>query len=47
MAPTSNWGMTYQIDEKHLTNFTEYFVGAGSPACYCLNNHFLLRDRKL
>jgi len=27
MAPNNNWGMTYQTNEKHLTNLREYFVG--------------------
>jgi hypothetical protein len=30
--------MTYQTDEKHLTNSTEYFAGAVKVTCYCLNN---------
>jgi len=27
LAPTNNRGMTYQTDEKHITNLQEYFVG--------------------
>jgi hypothetical protein len=27
LAPNNNRGMTYQIDEKHLTNSGKYFVG--------------------
>jgi hypothetical protein len=27
MAPNSNRGVTYQTDEKHLTNSVKYFVG--------------------
>ena len=31
----------YQTDEKHLTNLTEYIVGAVKQACYSLNTNFL------
>ena len=34
--------MTYQTDEKHLTNFPEYFIGAVKLACYSLGTHLLL-----
>jgi hypothetical protein len=34
--------MTYQINEKHLTNVREYFVGVDKIAIYCYNNRFLL-----
>jgi hypothetical protein len=27
MVPTNNRGMTYQNDEKHLTNLTKSFLG--------------------
>jgi len=27
LAPNNNMGMTYQTDEKHLTNSGKYFVG--------------------
>jgi len=27
LAPKNNRGMTYQTDEKHLTNSGKYFVG--------------------
>jgi hypothetical protein len=29
LAPNNNRGMTYQTEEKHLTNLLEYFVGGG------------------
>ena len=35
--------MTYQIDEKHLTIFPEYFFGVVKLACYSLNTRLLLR----
>jgi len=35
--------MTYQTNEKRLTNFLDYFVGVVKLATYCCNNHFLLR----
>ena len=35
--------MTYQTDEKHLTNLLEYFVGVIIIAFYCKINRFLLR----
>jgi len=34
LAPTKNRGVTYQTDEKHLTNLREYFVGMVKLACY-------------
>jgi hypothetical protein len=37
MAPNNNRGMTYQNDEKHLTNLIEYFVGGVNVAFNCLN----------
>jgi hypothetical protein len=44
VAPNNNRGMTYnQTDEKHLTNFREYFVGVVKLACYSLNTCLLLR----
>ena len=43
MAPNNNRGMTYQTDEKNLTNLTEYFfVGVVKLAFTRLNNPFLL-----
>ena len=43
MAPNNNRGMTYQTDDKHLTNLKEYFVGGGGDIAFnCLNNCFLL-----
>jgi hypothetical protein len=42
MDPNNNNGITYQTDEKHLTNSTEYFVGAIKLAWYRLNTCFLL-----
>ena len=42
LAPNNNKGMTYQTDEKHLTNLTKYFVGAVKLASYCLNTRLLL-----
>ena len=27
LAPNNNRGVTYQTDEKHLNNMSEYFVG--------------------
>jgi hypothetical protein len=43
LAPNNNRGMTYQTDEKHLTNLLEYFVGVIIIAFYCKINRFLLR----
>ena len=43
LAPNNNRGMTYQTDEKHLTNLREYFVGVVKLACYSLNTRLLLR----
>ena len=37
------WGVTYQTDEKHLTNLMEYLVGVVKLACYALNTCLLLR----
>jgi hypothetical protein len=42
LAPNNNRGMAYQIDEKYLTVFSEYFVGVVKQAINCYNNHFLL-----
>jgi len=41
MAHNNNRGMTYQTNEKHLTNLREHFVGAIIIACYCYNSCFL------
>jgi len=42
LAPNNNRGMTYQTDEKHLTNLGEYSVGVVKLACYPLNTRLLL-----
>ena len=42
LAPDNNRGMTYQTDEKHLTNYLEYFVGVVNLAFNCYDNHFVL-----
>ena len=34
--------MTYQTDEKHLNNMSEYFVGVVNIAFNRYNNRFLL-----
>ncbi len=41
-TPNNNWGMTYQTDEKHLNNMSEYFVGVVNIGFNCYNNRFLL-----
>ena len=38
----NNMGMTYQTNEKNLTNLREYFIGVVKLAFYCYNNRFLL-----
>ncbi len=43
LAPNNNRGVTYQTDEKHLTNLREYFVVVVKLACYVLNTCLLLR----
>ena len=43
LAPNNKRGMTYQTNEKRLSNFPEYFVGVVKLAIYCYNNCFLLR----
>jgi len=43
LAPNNNRGVTYQTDEKHLTNLREYFVGVVILACIALNTPLLLR----
>jgi hypothetical protein len=43
LAPNNNRGVTYQIDENHLTNLREYFVGVVILACYALNTRLPLR----
>jgi hypothetical protein len=43
LAPNNNRGMTYQTDEKHLTNLREYFVGVVKLACFSLKTCLLLR----
>ena len=42
LAPNNNRGMTYQTDEKHLTNLRKYFVGVVKLAWYSLNTRLLL-----
>jgi len=42
LAPNNNRGMTYQTDEKHLTNLREYLVGVVKLACYPRNTCLLL-----
>jgi hypothetical protein len=37
LAPNKKRGMTYQTDEKHITNLQEYCVGAVKLASYSLN----------
>ncbi len=43
VALNNNRGMTYQTDEKHLTNLRGYLIGVVKLACYALNTRFLLR----
>ena len=43
LAPNNSRGMPYQIDEKHLTIFPEYFVGVVKLAIICYSNCFLLQ----
>jgi hypothetical protein len=43
VAPNNNKGMTYQTDEKHLTNLLEYFVGVVKLAYCSLNTYLPLR----
>jgi len=40
--PNNNRGMTYQSDEKHLTNLREYLVGVVKLAINHYSNCFLL-----
>ena len=40
LASNNNRGMTYQTDEKHLTNLLEYFVGPSGGGGK-LNTHLL------
>ena len=35
LALNNNRGMTYQTNDKHLTNLREYFVGVVKLAVYC------------
>jgi hypothetical protein len=41
LAPNNKRGMTYQIDEKHLNNMSEYFVGVVNVVFNRYDNHFL------
>ncbi len=43
LTPNNNRGVTYQTDEKHLTNLKEYFVGVVKLAWHALNTRLLLR----
>jgi len=43
LTPNNNRGVTYQTDEKHLTNLREYFVGVVKLTCSALNTRLLLR----
>ena len=43
LTPNSNRGVTYQTDEKYLTNLREYFVGVVILASYAINTRLLLR----
>jgi len=43
LTPNNNRGVTYQTNEKHLTNLREYFVGVVLLACYAINTRLLLR----
>ena len=43
LAPNSNRGMTYQTNEKHLSNLREYFGRVVKLASYSYIYHFLLR----
>jgi hypothetical protein len=43
LALNNNRGMTYQTNDKHLTNLREYFVGVVKLAVYCWHNCYLLR----
>ncbi len=38
LTPNNNRGVTYQTDEKHLTNLREYFVGVVLLVCYSINS---------
>jgi hypothetical protein len=40
-CPNNNRGMTYQTDEKHIIDMSEYFVGVVNIAFSCYNNCFL------
>jgi len=42
LAPNNNRGMTYQTDEKHLTNLREFLVGVVKLAINHYRNCFLL-----
>ena len=41
LAPNNKRDMTYQTDEKHLTNLLEHFAGAVKLACYSSNTCLL------
>ncbi len=41
LAPNNNRGVTYQIDEKHLNNMSEYFVRVVNIVFNRYNNRFL------
>ena len=41
LAPNNNRGVTYQTDEKHLNNMSDYFVGVVYMVLNCYINRFL------
>jgi len=43
LATNNNRSVTYQTDEKHLNNMSEYFVGVVNIVFNRYNNHFLWR----
>jgi len=43
LAPNNNRDVTYQTDEKHLNNMSEYFVGVVNLVFNRYNNRFLWR----
>jgi hypothetical protein len=41
LAPNNNRGVTYQTDEKHLNNMSEYFVGVVKGAAICYSSEII------
>jgi hypothetical protein len=41
LAPNNNRGVTYQTDEKHLNNMSEYFFGVGNSILIVITIVFL------